>query len=379
MVEILNVCSALKYNRRVPQKHKRMAFFSKNRFLGVDFGTASIKMVELELRGGKPELVNYGEAILLAPDGGASVPIRSFKEDMMLRFRALLERMHPETNEMYVSMPSFLGLISLIDFPEMSESELEESVKFEAHKYIPSPLEDVALSWESLGTKDVPLPDGSGVQKKIEVLLVAALNKEVWQYEGYVHDAGYALKLLELETFSIARAMVGNDPGIFIVIDIGARAANLVLVEGGYVKMSRNIDAGGKDVTRTLSESLNISLDRAETLKRSNKDFLNSRETAVIFPAVEMIVSEATRMMEAWKAKRPDSRFDGVILSGGTAHMTGVSQYFSSRLGVPATLGDPWRNVVCPKALAPSIDRMGSSFSVALGLALYGVGAKKQS
>lgn len=355
-----------------------MSLFSKNRFLGVDFGTASIKAVELELRGGKPELVNYGEATLLSPDGGANIPIRSFKEDMILRFRALLERMHPGTDEVHVSMPSFLGLISLIDFPEMSEGELEESVRFEAHKYIPSPLEDVALSWEMLGTKDVPLPDGSGVKKRTEVLLVAALNKEVWQYEGYVREAGYGLRLLELETFSIARAMVGSDPGVFIVIDIGARAANLILVEGGYVKMSRNIDAGGRDITRTLSESLNISLDRAETLKKSNKDFLNSRETAVIFPAIEMIVNEAVRMIESWKSKRPDSRFDSAILSGGTARMAGISQYFSSRLGIPSVLGDPWRNVVCPQALQPAIDRMGSSFAVALGLALYGATGKKK-
>ena len=354
-----------------------MALFSKNRFLGVDFGTASIKAVELEIRGGKPEIVNYGEAILLAPDGGANIPIRSFKEDMLIRFRALLERMQPGTNEMYVSMPSFLGLISLIDFPAMEGSELEEAVKFEAHKYIPSPLEDVALSWEVLGAKSTSSSEGDATKKTIEVLLVAALNKEVWQYEGYVREVGYELKLLELETFSIARAMVGSDPGTFLVIDTGARAANLILVEGGYVKMSRNIDSGGKDITRTLSESLNISLDRAELLKKSGKDFLNSRETAVIFPAIEMIVSEAKRMMEAWKAKRPDARFDGAILSGGTARMVGASQYFSSRLGIPATLGDPWRGVVCPAALAPAIDRLGTSFAVALGLALYGAGAKK--
>jgi hypothetical protein len=40
------------------------------------------------------------------------------------------------------------------------------------------------LSWEVLGKKEVPLPDGSGTEKKTEVLLVAALNKDVWQYEG---------------------------------------------------------------------------------------------------------------------------------------------------------------------------------------------------
>lgn len=354
-----------------------MSMFSKQRFLGVDFGTASIKAVELEMKNGAPELINYGEAALLAPESGRSgVPVRSFKEDMVLRFRALLERMDPGTRDLAISMPSFLGLISLIDFADMTDAELEESVKFEAHKYIPSPLEDVALSWEKLSVKEVPLPDGT-IQKKTEVLLVAALNKEVWQYEGYVRAVGYDMKLLELETFSIARSIVGDDPGTFLVIDIGARAANLILVEGGLVKMSRNIDAGGRDITRTLAEGLNISVERAEILKKSQKDFLNAREASIIFPAIEMTLNEADRMIDSWKTKWPDAHLDGVILSGGTARLTGFAQYASSKLGVPAILGDPWRNIVCPTTLQSMIEKLGPSFSVAIGLALYGMKDKK--
>lgn len=352
--------------------------FSKPRFLGVDFGTASIKAVELEMKNGKPELVNYGEAALLTPEnGGSGIPIRSFKEDMVLRFRALLERMDPGTRDLAISMPSFLGLVSLIEFADMTDAELEESVKFEAHKYIPSPLEDVALSWEKLSVKEVPLPDGR-IQKKTEVLLVAALNKEVWQYEGYVRAVGYDMKLLELETFSIVRSIVGDDPGTFLIIDIGARAANLILVEGGLVKMSRNIDAGGRDITRTLAESLNISVERAEMLKKSQKDFLNAREASIIFPAIEMTLNEADRMIDSWKAKWPDARLDGVILSGGTASFTGFAQYASSKLGVPTILADPWRHITCPPTLQPMIEKLGSSFSVAIGLALYGMKDKKK-
>lgn len=347
--------------------------FSKERFLGVDFGTESIKAVELELRGGRPFLTNYGEATLFPPHDSQKPAVRSFREDMAVRFRILLEKMKPETREICISMPSFLGLISLIDFPKMTDAELEEAVRFEARKYIPSPLEDVSLSWELLGkkkTNEVASEDGK--QQKSEILLVAALNKDVWQYEGYVNAVGYKMKLLELETFSIVRAVVGNDPGTFLVIDIGARAANLILVEGGYVKKSRSIDAGGRDITRSLAESLNISPDRADTLKKSGKDFLNAKDIAVIFPAVETIVSEASRMVDSWKVKRPDGNIDGVILSGGTGRLAGLTSYLSKKIGIPVTLSDPWRTISYPPALQPKIESIGASFSAAIGLALYG-------
>ncbi|NTW75601.1 MAG: type IV pilus assembly protein PilM [Candidatus Moranbacteria bacterium] len=351
-----------------------MGMFSKERFLGVDFGTESIKAVEVELRGGRPFLTNYGEAQLFPPHDPQKPAVRSFREDMAVRFRVLLEKMKPETKEVCISMPSFLGLISLIEFPEMTDAELEEAVKFEARKYIPSPLEDVSLSWESIGgSKDGNSDNHEEPKKrKTEVLLVAALNKDVWQYQGYVNAVSYKMKLLELETFSIVRAVVGSTPGTFLVIDIGARAANIILVEDGYVKKSRSIDAGGRDITRSLAESLNISPDRADSLKKSGKDFLNAKDVAVIFPAIETIVSEATRMADSWKAKRPDGKIDSIILSGGTGRLTGLVQYFTKKLGIPATLSDPWQMVSYPPILQPKIESIGAAFSAAIGLALYG-------
>jgi len=356
--------------------------FAKERFLGVDFGTESIKAVELELRGGHPFLVNYGEALLSAPHDSRKPAVRSFREDVAIKFRALLERLQPETRSICISMPSFLGLISLIEFPEMTDAELEEAVRFEARKYIPSALEDVSLSWESLGTK-VPADgeSGAGAHRKTEVLLVAALNKDVWQYEGYVSSVGYDIKLLELETFSITRSVIGSDPGTFLVIDIGARAANLILVEEGYVKKSRSIDAGGRDITRSLAESLNISVDRADTLKKSAKDFLNAKDVAVIFPAIEAIVNEAGRMVESWKTTRPEGKIDSIVLSGGTGRLTGLIEYLSKKLDLPVKLSDPWRSISYAPILQPKIELIGASFSAAIGLALYAVtesGKKKR-
>ncbi len=353
-----------------------MALFSKKQAIGIDFGTASIKAVELELRGGKPYLINYGEAELMSPEKKSAMPVRSFKEDATLRFKALLDRVAPKSDGVCISMPAFLGLISLIDFPEMTDVELESAVKFEAKKYIPSALEDVALSWERVGTKE-HTEGRTAHPSKIEVLLVAALNKDVWQYEGYAKAVNRTMKLLELETFSIARAVIGNDPGVFLVIDIGARASNLIVMEDGFVKMSRNLDAGGIDITRTLSEGLNIALDRAETLKRSGKDFLMKAESAIIFPGIEMIVGEGKRMIASWNEKHPDHAVASIVLSGGSARFAGLPEYFHVQLDLPVALADPWRGIVCPGELASNIQNMGSSFSSAIGLALYGLEIQK--
>src|SRR3990167_7107469 len=236
--------------------------FGKPHFLGIDFGTASIKAVELSVEDGRLVLMNYGQISLADLENGTPPRGRSYDEEIMLHLQVLLERMKPKSRLAYVAMPAYIGLISLVEFPAMEESELEEAVRFEAHKYIPSSLDDIALSWEVIGRQSAP-----DATEKMEVLLVAALNKEVARYERYVSGAGLSVDFLELETFSLVRSIVGEEPSLSLMIDIGSRATNLVLVENGLVKVSRNIDIGGRDVTRALAESLNITEKRANIFK----------------------------------------------------------------------------------------------------------------
>lgn len=341
---------------------------SKPTYLGIDFGTSSIKAVEVSVKNGKAHLVNYGQ-VSLAKLGNKGAPEgHSYDDELVLYLRALLKKLSPKTKSAMVSMPAFIGLISLIDFPEMAENELEEAVQYEAKRYIPSALEDIALSWEVVGIR----PDAEGKPRQ-EILVVAALKKEVERYRGYVENANFKMEFLELETFSMVRAMAWQKEGLVMLIDIGSRATNLILVESGVVRVSRNLDAGGNDVTRTLMESLSISMERAEALKKSGQDFLNDPASAIVFPSIDMIAGEAYRMVETYKKKYPELDCQEVILSGGTASFTGLVQYYQKQFGVTVAKGDPWSHIEYPESQKADIEALGTSFSVALGLILSAV------
>ena len=216
-------------------------------FLGIDFGTSLIKAVELTVENGKPKLLNYGQVDLARLEKGIMTGANAYDDEVVLYLRALLDTLQPKSDGVYAAMPAFTGLVSLLELPEMSEDDLKEAIQFEAHKYVPSSLEDVALSWEVVGSK--PAADGSGVMK-MEVLLVAALNKEVARYRKYVQDVHMKMNFLELETFSLVRSIINHKSGLFLVIDIGSRATNLVLVDDGLVKIL--LDDGLRDVASQL-------------------------------------------------------------------------------------------------------------------------------
>lgn len=354
-------------------KLTHMFGIQKPTFLGIDFGTSSIKAVELRVEKEEIFLENYAEISLADIARGSVEDQGNYDAQVTTYLRALLSRLEPKTKGAYVAMPAFIGLVALVEFPKMSEKELEDAIKFEAHKYIPSPLEEVALSWEIVGETSPMNADGTpSGPSRVEVLLVAALNKEVERYESYIQSIDYTMQLLELETFSLVRSVVDGDQGVYLVVDIGSRATNLVLVEQGLVKISRNLDVGGREVTNTLMEGLGVSAEEADTLKKSDTDYLNAESTKLTFPALEIIGSEIYRVITTHQSKHANRSVDGIILSGGTAGLTGLAEYYATMLGLPVRVGNPWQRIRYSAELQPAIERMGTSFSVALGLALQG-------
>lgn len=353
------------------------SFFKKNYSVGVDLGTSSIKVVELTLRNGRPFLVNYGSVSLDFGDISSGLAGGlSFESRRRSYFIALLKKMNIKNPEsIYISMPGFSGLVSLVEFPEMNEKDLAQAIQFEAHKYVPMEMDEVALSWDIVKREHQTEAQKSQEKKsgKIEVLLVAALKKDIEQIGGLFKATSFKLKAIELETFSIARALVGDDLGTYLIIDIGFKVCNFVLVHKGIVRANRNIDVGGNEITNTISESMNITFDRAEQLKKSGRDLFHRNELSILFPSLDLAVSEAQRVIAAFGERNKQVSVGKVFLSGGSSGLKGVDKFFTDKLGIPCEVGNPWSRIDYDASLSPHLARMGGAYSVAIGLALRGI------
>lgn len=343
----------------------------KNRFIGVDFGTSSIKIVELSIKNSKPFLENYGWFDLsgILQENNPNQPkLLSFDERIKMALQSLLKKMNLQGTSVNVSIPGYSGLVVLIEFPDMNDEEVEKAIEFEAHKYIPASIEEVSISWEILKKQG-----GEDPKKNIEVLLVAAPKREVQRLGNMFAGTEFKLDAVELETFAISRSIVGNDKGTFLLADIGSRATNLMLVVDGTVLVNRSVDVGGNDITNTIADSLSIAKQRAESFKKEGKDIINEKETAIIMPSLELLSGEIKRVISVFKEKDKKANVDKIIISGGSSYLTGIEKYFSNILGVDVVRGNPFRNVTHSPEVAPFIQRTGASLSVAIGLALRGI------
>jgi len=355
--------------------------FGKNNFLGIDIGTYSIKAVEIKVKNGKPTLTDYAWISL---DDVKNKEHSTFDDTSWpIYLKRMLKEAKIKSKNVYISIPAAGALITLVEFPDVTRDDLEQAIKFEAHKYIPTSLDEVVLSWDvvSIKTKNqliekfsdkTKVEPVSAGENKTQVILVAAPKKKVEKYDELINGIGLKLKALEIDSFSMVRSLIGNDQGNFIVADIGSRICNIILVEAGLIKVNRNIDAGGREVTRAIARSFQVNEDKAAAMKTSEREFL-SGQTAIAVPVLDNIIVEIKRVLNDYYRSESGIQLESVILSGGTAGMTGITQYFQERLKIKTVVGNPFSRVAYDEKLESRIKKVKTQFSVCVGLALKGV------
>jgi len=355
-----------------------------NYFLGIDFGTHSIKVVELLYKKSGVYLSNYGW-IEIPLNKNKSLTQDEKNKQIGEALKKLIDEMRIESTSAHISMGAFKGLSTLIEVSDIEEENIEEIVKAEANKYIPISLDEVYLSWDIVSRKNKKkflekvkgIRNNNKEKKYLEILLVAAPKEEVYKYEKIVNIAGIKVKSLELDIFSLTRALVGDDLGTFLIIDMGAKITNIVLIRKGVIRINRNINVGGDEITKNVMSGLNISWDRAEEFKKKN-NYLSGEGKSMLMPVIDTIKKESERVIDLGLGSNK-SKIDSIIITGGGVDISGIENIFYNSLGLKAKLGNPWKKIIIENdILKKKTSEIVNNLSVATGLALKGVAEYKR-
>jgi len=342
------------------------------KFLGIDIGTTSIKAIELGREGGVIKLSSYGVLenyghLERINDAIQTSSLKIMDEMTAEMLKRLIADIKPSTKHAVLSVPVFSSFVTLMELPEMSQKEINQAIPYEARQYVPIPLTEVALDWMLLGQA----PGNTGA-KKNQVLLIAVPQEILSKYHRIAELAGLRVAALELETISLTRAVIGQDPTTLVLVDIGARATNISIVDEGYVRMTRSIDTAGGDMTLIVSHGLNVSPFRAEEFKKTRGIAVRAGEeelAGLLRPTVDLLVSEVQKLSDLYleKAKRETHK---IVLSGGGSLLPGLVDYFTQELKRETVVGNPFSSTKYDTMLEPILRELGPSLAVSVGLAM---------
>lgn len=351
--------------------------FKSSGKLGIDIGTSAIKIVEFKKEDGRFVLNNYGLFEFKSSDGAYETAESKQVQDILKLpdgeiiwgIKEVLKKAKIKAVDVVASFPSFSTFATVIDMPYLSEQDLAKSLPFEAHKYIPIPLNEVVLDWSII---DIPKRQGDATKPTtVEVFLAAVPKDETIRYQRIMQGAGLNLRALELENSALIRALLGNDLSPTMIVNIGGRSTSIVIVNRGYERVSHSYEVGGFEITRSIARSLSVSLEKAEELKKKlglkeiDENIINSAMKSL----VDMMVFETRKTMTNYEETK-NQKISRILLVGGLINMPNFANYFQNKLGREIFIGNALARVVYPQTLSLITQELSSTFAVAAGLAM---------
>jgi type IV pilus assembly protein PilM len=339
--------------------------------LGIDIGASAVKLVELEKEEGRHKLINYAifsleEYLKQRKNQVDSESLKISNQEMAEIIKEMLKEAKIKSRDVYLSAPVYSSFYTLIDFSNMPEKEIEAAIPFEARKYVPVPISEVILDWSIVSP-----PSNQNIK---QVLLIAVPKKIINDYKQIVRLAGLNLKGIEGETFSLTRALIGNDKSVIILIDNGARSINISIIDDSYIRVTHNLEMGGRKITKTIAQQMNFSFDKAEELKKSLSgsqpvDGKISQLGEIIHSSLGVIVIEIKKIIDSYQNKY-NRKIEKCILVGGGIRLFGFSDSLVNKLGLDVSVGDPFVRIIYPPLLKSILKELGPSLAVAVGLAM---------
>jgi len=357
--------------------------FGEKGKLGIDIGTAAIKIVELEKSSGRFVLKNYGLFELKGTDVQPTGPgmnqsiLKLPDQEIIWGIKELIKKGNIKSTNTVASIPSFSTFTTIIEMPYLSEQELARALPFEAKKYIPIPLNEVILDWsiiDILNESNSGITNSSSKPTTVQVFLAAVPKDETEKYKRIMKGVGLNLKALELENTALIRALLGNDLSPTAIVNIGGRSTSILIVNKGYERISHNYEIGGFEITKSIARSLGVSLEKAEELKRKlgmNKTDENIVNEAMV-SLIDMMVFETKKTINNYEGLK-NQKISRVLLVGGLTNMPSFVSYFKQKLNMDIYGANAFARIIYPESLKPVIQELANTFSIATGLAMRDV------
>ena len=356
-----------------------MPISAKNRLIGIDIGSHSIKVVDIDESTKGMVLKNFG-VIELPPDSIVEGSIKEM-EIVSSALKNLLKNLKIKNKNVATSISGYSVIVKKITIPKREEGGLEKSIQSEAEQYIPFDINDVNLDFQILPSEK----EGAEEEEKeelMDVLLVAAKKDMVEEYISLLHLTDLNPMVLDIDAFALQNAFeISNheQSGCHALVNIGAQQLTINVIKDGASIFTRDSSYGGSQITSEIQQKLNISYQEAEMIKLGAKPLETEKKPIIeeIFSStVTKWAQEVKRALDFVATTFIDIKVENVLLSGGSSLIKGFSKYLGLETGLKIEMLNPFGNLEIKEKLfdANYLNYHAPMAAISIGLALRSIG-----
>lgn len=337
-----------------------------DRVVGIDIGSSSIKVVEVQEKNDLLTLTSYGELQLGPYDDkeiGQSVILNPKKEQQALV--DVIRESAVKASDAVLALPLSASFVTMIDFVASENEDLSSRVRVEARKYIPVPISEVTLDWAEV---ESDVRKGKDVRS---VLVAAIQNESLNRFRILTQFANLKQPPTEIECFSAIRGIFKEDETDVAVIDIGAVSTKLYIAHDGLLQRMHRVRAGGALATKKIATKLGLSFEEAEERKRltaqGDPDF--SEIEIAHNESYDRTWREIRQVIQEYEDRR-SAEIEKVYLTGGGAIFPTIKNTIADALRKEVVMVNTFNKVAYPAFMEDMVAELGPTFHIALGAAL---------
>ena len=225
-------------------------------FFALDIGKTAIRLLHLAgdaQHGWTLQKFAYVPVDQKVLEDGSALGMRRLGETIL----GAMQQAGITTKNIAVGMPAAKTFTSIIKVDNQSEAELMNTVKYQLDKYIPMAIDEATVDFVSLGV----CPNDP---TKVEVLISSTSVDFAESRMEMIESFGLNVIAQEPESLAMARALmpVGAQDAR-LIIDLGERSTDLVMMYRGMPRLVRSIPGGFSLMIKTVTSALNVRADQA--------------------------------------------------------------------------------------------------------------------
>jgi len=247
----------------------------------------------------------------------------------------------------------------VIKLPLTDPAQVEQMVGFEAQQAIPA-IEEACWDFQVF-------PPGQAGAAELEALIVAMKRETVTETMAAASAAGMKTDMVDLAPSALINAFRYQYPEVescTLILEIGARATNILLIEGKKI-FCRVVPLGGVSVTQAIAADLQETFAGAEVLKKA-KGFVHpggsyeepadeqaARISKLARGVMTRLHTEVERSITFYRSQQAGGRPTRVLLAGGGAALGLTDLFFRDKLKAPVEYFQSFRRI----AIGPGVNR----------------------
>jgi type IV pilus assembly protein PilM len=342
--------------------------------IGLDVGATAVRAVELSLGSDPPALVRAAQ-VPVSPGAVSSGEIRDV-DAVAEAIRELWQRGRFKTRQVRMGVGNQRVVVREVTVPAIPQKELKQSLPLQVQDLIPIPMEDAVLDYDVLEELE---QEGA---RMLRLLVVAAQRDMVARFVSAATAAKLDPVGIDLVPFALIRA-AGQDGGLGLeaadrggeaVIDVGADVTNICVHERSVARFVRILPMGGKDVTSAMADSLGISEEDAEAIKRGQPASVSPPQDLVrsfLETRAATLVDEIRSSIDFYRTQAPDAEVSRTLVTGGGSKLPGFLERLRDRVGGDVDRAHPFEKVdVQLEMEADTLAEAEPLLAVSVGLAL---------